>query len=94
VLLRGVVTGVAVAAFMSGVAYAQDQAAPQPDCEQQLIQTQALVQGQVDANALSEDEQEAIYQVLDNADALCEEGKSDEANATLAAVSKIIGGGQ
>jgi hypothetical protein len=93
-LLRGVVAGVAVAALIGGGAYAQDQEAATGDCDQQLIQTQALVQGKVDANTLSEDEQEAIYEILDNADALCADGKSDEANATLAAVSKMIGGSQ
>jgi len=88
------VTGVAVAALIGGGAFAQDQQPPPSDCDQQLIQTQALAQSQVDANELSEDQQEAVYEVLDNADALCMDGKSDEANATLAAVSKIIGGGQ
>jgi hypothetical protein len=86
------VTGVAAAAIIGGGAYAQDQKAPEPGCEQQLIATQALVQAKVEADALSEDEQEAIYEILDNADALCTDGKSDEANTTLAAVGKMIGG--
>jgi hypothetical protein len=90
-LLRHVVTGIAVAGFIGGGAYAQDQGAAGADCDHQLIQTQALVQSKVDSKALTEDQQEAIYEILDNADALCADGKSDEANATLGAVAKMIG---
>ena len=89
-MLRRVVTGAAVAGLIGGGAFAQEGA--NPDCEQQHIQTQALVQDKV--NALSEDQQEAIYEILDNADALCAEGKSDEANAALATANEMIAKGQ
>ena len=91
-MLRRVVTGAAVAGLIGGGAFAQEGA--NRDCEQQHIQTQALVQDKVDNNALSEDQQEAIYEILDNADALCAEGKSDEANAALATANEMIAKGQ
>jgi hypothetical protein len=50
------------------------------------------VQDKVDNNALSEDDQEKIYALMDEADALCTEGKSDEAIATLATVNKMVAG--
>ena len=84
----------AVAGLIGGAAYAQDKEAANRDCEQQLIRTQALVQGKVESDALSEAEQEAIYEILDNADALCAEGKSDEASETLATVNEMIAKGQ
>ena len=83
-----------VAGLIGGGAYAQDPEGANRECEQQLIRTQALVQGKVEADALSEAEQEAIYEILDNADALCAEGKSDEASKTLAKVNKMIAKGQ
>jgi len=93
-LLKRVVSAAAITGLISGAAYAQDEQAANPDCEQQLMATQALVQAKVEANALSEEKQEAIYEILDNADALCADGKSDEANEALAKVATMFAEGQ
>ena len=50
------------------------------------------MQDRVDNNALSEADQEKVYALLDEADALCTEGKADEASATLATVKKMVAG--
>jgi hypothetical protein len=95
-MLRRVVTGVAIACLMVGAAYAQNEPSeePAPDsaCAQQLTTAQEVVQDRVDNNALNEADQEKIYALLDEADALCDEGKSDEASATLATVNKMVAG--
>jgi hypothetical protein len=95
-MLRGVVIGVAIAGLIAGAAYAQDgeEAAPDSECAQQLTTAQEMVQDKVDANALSEADQEKVYALLDEADALCTEGKSQEASAALATVSQMVAKGQ
>jgi hypothetical protein len=94
-MLRRVVTGVAIACLMGGVAYAQEEEpVPDSECAQQLTTAQEAVQDKVDANALSEADQEKIYALLDEADALCTEGKSDEASATLGTVNQMVGKAQ
>lgn len=93
---RRVVTGVAIVYLMGGVAYAQGEQSEEPvpdsECAQQLTSAQEVVQDRVDNNALSEADQEKIYALLDEADALCTEGKADEASATLATVKKMVAG--
>jgi hypothetical protein len=82
---------------MASGAYAQDEEpAPAPDseCAQALTAAQETMQDKVDANALSEAEQEKIYALLDEADALCTEGKSQEASAALATANTMIAKGQ
>jgi hypothetical protein len=93
-MLRRLVTGVAVACLMGGAAYAQGEGEEPADseCAQQLTTAQEAVQDRVDNNALSEADQEKIYALMDEADALCTEGKSDEAMATLATVNKMVAG--
>jgi len=92
-MLRRLVTGVAIVCFMGGAAYAQQDEEPvDSECAQQLTAAQETVQDKVDNNALSEDDQEKIYALMDEADALCTEGKSDEAIATLATVNKMVAG--
>ena len=89
-MLRRVLIGVAIACLMGGAAYAQDEEPADSQCAQQLTTAQEVVQDKVDANALSEADQEKVYELLDQADALCTEGKSDEASATLAAVNQMV----
>jgi phosphoglycolate phosphatase-like HAD superfamily hydrolase len=92
-MLRRLVTGVAIVCLMGGAAYAQQDEEPvDSECAQQLTTAQETVQDKVDNNALSEDDQEKIYALMDEADALCTEGKSDEAIATLATVNKMVAG--
>jgi hypothetical protein len=94
-MLRRLVTGVAMVCLMGGAAYAQgegEEPAADSECAQQLTTAQETVQDRVDNNALSEDDQEKIYALMDEADALCTEGKSDEAMATLATVNKMVAG--
>jgi hypothetical protein len=94
-MLRRLVIGVAVACLMASSAYAQDEEpAPDSECAQALTAAQETMQDKVDANALSEAEQEKIYALLDEADALCTEGKSQEASAALATVNTMIAKGQ
>ena len=45
----------------------------------------------IESNALSEADAEKVYELLDQADALCTEGKFAEASATLATVNKMVG---
>ena len=95
---RRVVTGVAIVCLMGGLAYAQGEPSEEPvpdsECAQQLTSAQEVVQDRVDANALSEADQEKVYQLLDEADALCTEGKSQEASATLATINQMVAKGQ
>ena len=94
-MLRRVVIGVAIAGLMAPGAYAQDEEpAPDSECAQQLTTAQEVVQDKVDSNALSEADQEKIYALLDEADALCTEGKSQEASAALATVNTMVAKGQ
>jgi hypothetical protein len=75
-----------------GAAYAQGDEPVDSECAQQLTTAQETVQDRVDNNALSEADQEKIYALMDEADALCTEGKSDEAIATLSTVNKMVAG--
>ena len=73
----------------------QDEGAPADSaCAQQLAVVQEAVQDKVDANALNDADQQKVYELLDQADAACTEGKSDEAMTTLANVSKMVGKGK
>jgi hypothetical protein len=98
-MLRRVAIAAAVMCFMAGTAYAQDngmaqeEAVENSECAQQLTSAQEAVQDKIDANALSEEEAEKIYLLLDEADALCTEGNGAEASAKLAAVTKMVGKG-
>ena len=91
-MLRRLVTGVAIVCLMGGAAYAQGEEPVDSACAQQLTTAQEAVQDRVDNNALSEADQEKIYALMDEADALCTEGKSDEAIATLGTVNKMVAG--
>jgi hypothetical protein len=100
-MFRRVAIGVSIACLIGGAAYAQaqpdqqDEGAPaDSECAQQLAAVQEAVQDKVDANALSDADQQKIYELLDRADAACTEGKSDDAMATLASVSKMVGKGK
>ena len=94
-MLRCIVIGVAIAGIVGGTAYAQDEeAAADSECAQQLTIAQEVVQDRVDANALNEAVQEKVYQLLVEADALCTEGKSQEASATLATINQMVAKGQ
>lgn len=98
-MLRRVVIGAAVACLMGVSAYAQDDtngmaqedAMENSECAQQLTSAQEAVQDKIDANALSEEEAEKIYLLLDEADALCTEGNGAGASEKLAAVNKMVG---
>ncbi len=100
-MFRRVVIGAAVACLMGVSAYAQEEGAIEEglgqadaensECAQQLTSAQEAVQDKVDANALSEEQAEKIYMLLDEADALCTEGNGAEASEKLAAVNKIVG---
>lgn len=91
-MIRHAVLGAALLSLVSGAAYAQDEMpAGDNECNQQLTAAEEKVHDKVDANALSEADAEKVYLMLDEADALCTEGKIDEANATLANINKMIG---
>ena len=64
---------------MARLAYAQgDTNRLDSECAQQLHLGAEIVQDRVDNNALSEADQEKVYALMDEADALCTEGKSDK----------------
>jgi hypothetical protein len=90
-MLRRVVIGVAMACLMGGAAYAVDEEpAEDNECTAQLTSVEEVVQNKIDANALSDDETEKVNELLDEADALCTEGKFTEASATLATISGMV----
>ena len=90
-MLRRVVIGAAMACLMGGAAYAVDEEPVDNECTQQLTATEEAVQNKIDANALSDTDADKVNELLDEADALCTEGKFAEASATLATVSKMVG---
>ncbi|WP_431558890.1 hypothetical protein [Methyloceanibacter sp.] len=79
---------------MSTAAYAAEDTPKEPpvdmECIQQLIRAEKLVEGKVEAEALSEADQEKLYLLLDEADAFCTEGNAKQANKSLAAVRKMV----
>jgi soluble cytochrome b562 len=85
------VLGIALLCLLGGAAYAQETPEEDNECTRQLTAAEEKVHDKVDANALSEADAEKVYFMLDEADALCTEGKFDEANATLANINKMLG---
>ena len=90
-MLRRVVIGVAMVSLMGGAAYAVDEDAVDNECTAQLTSVEETVHDKIESNALSEADADKVNELLDEADALCTEGKFPEANATLATVSKMVG---
>ncbi|MBC8012555.1 MAG: hypothetical protein H7X74_00455 [Methyloceanibacter sp.] len=91
-MLRRVVIGVAIACLMGGAAYAVDEdAAGDNECTAQLTAVEETVHDKIESSALSEADAEKVNELLDEADALCTEGKFTEASAALATVSKMVG---
>jgi hypothetical protein len=88
-MLRRAVLGVAIVCLMGGAATAQDEV--DNECTTQLTAAEEAVHDKIEANALSEADAEKVNELLDEADALCTEGKFEEASATLADVNKMIG---
>jgi hypothetical protein len=93
-MLRRAVLGVAVLCLMGGAAYAQDETEGDNECTQQLTVAEETVHDKIEANALSEADAEKVNELLDEADALCTEGKFPEASATLATINKMVAAGQ
>jgi hypothetical protein len=89
-MLRRVVIGAAMACLLGGAAYAVDEGQVDNECTQQLTATEEVVQNKIDANALSDADAEKVNELLDEADALCTEGKFTEASATLATISGMV----
>jgi hypothetical protein len=87
-MLRGVVIGVAMACLMGGAAYAVDEEPADNACSDQVAATDEAVQSKVDS--MSEADAEKVNQLLDQADALCTEGKFQDASATLATINGMI----
>jgi hypothetical protein len=89
-MLRRVVIGVAMACLMGGAAYAVDEEPADNACSDQVAAADEAVQSKIDANALSEADAEKVNQLLDQADALCTEGKFQDATATLETVNSLV----
>jgi hypothetical protein len=89
-MLRRAVLGLALTCLMGGAAYAQDDAEVDNECTQQLTAVTEKVYDKVEANALSEADAEKVNELLDEADALCTEGKFAEAGATLATITQMV----
>jgi len=90
-MLRRAVLGVALICLVGGGAYAQDMSEEDNECTRQLTAAEEKVHDKIEANALSEADAEKVNLMLDEADALCTEGKFSEASATLANINKMIG---
>jgi hypothetical protein len=84
---RGIVTGACLMVLMGGAAHAADD---QIACEVKLRQAEAFVDHKIEQKLLSEGDVENINMLLDEADALCTEGKYAEAAKTLANVRKMV----
>ena len=82
-MLRRVVIGVAMLCLMGGTAYAIDEEPADNECSDQVASIDEAVQTKIDANALSDADQQKVNQLLDEADALCTEGKFEEASAKI-----------
>jgi len=61
------------------------------ECTEQLITVEETVHDKLEANTLSDADVDKVNELLDQADALCTEGKFAEATATLATVNKMVG---
>ena len=94
-MLRRVVIGAAMACLMGGVAYAVDEpAAADNECTAQLTAVEEVVHDKIESNAMSEADAEKVNELLDEADALCTEGKFADATATLATVNSLVAKGK
>jgi hypothetical protein len=89
-MLRCVVIGVAMVCLMGGAAYAVDEEPVDNECSDQVATTDEAVQTKIDSNALSDADAQKVNQLLDEADALCTEGKFQDASATLATINGMI----
>ena len=61
------------------------------ECIEQLIAAEDTLRDKLEANPLSEADVDNANELLDQADALCTDGKFAEATATLATVNKMVG---
>ena len=61
------------------------------ECIEQLIAAEDALRDKLEANTLSEADVDNVNELLDQADALCTDGKFAEATATLATVNKMVG---
>ena len=93
-MLRAAVLGAAIACLTAGGAYAQDETEGDNECTRQLSAVEETVHDKIEANVLSEADADKVNELLDQADALCEEGKFPEASATLATITKMVASGQ
>ena len=93
-MLRRAVLGVAMVCLIGGGASAQDETEGDNECTQQLTAAEETVHDKIEANALSEADAEKVNELLDQADALCTEGKFPEASATLDTINKMVAAGQ
>jgi hypothetical protein len=93
-MLRRAVIGVAMACLMGGTAYAVDEEPTDTACSDQVTAADEAIQSKIDANALSEDEADKLNRLLDEADALCTQGKFQEASAKLATVNGAMNNGK
>ncbi len=94
-MLRRAFIGVSLACLMGSAAYAVDEppAGQEGDdqCSQQLAATEADVQNKVEANALSDADNDKVNELLDQADAQCTEGDLAGATKTLGTVEAMLG---
>jgi hypothetical protein len=84
---KRIVIGACLVLLMGGAAYAADD---QAACEAKLSQAEKLVDDKIEAKLLSEGDVDQANMLLDEADALCTEGKDAEATKTLANVNKLV----
>ena len=88
---RRIVTGACLLLLMGGAATAADDQSGVDACNEELARVEGLFHDQIEgANPMSEAAVEKASMLLDDADALCTEGKVAEANKTLAAVAKLV----
>ena len=88
---RRIVTGTCFLLLMGGAAFAEDDQAGVDACTEELARVEGLFHDKIEgANPPSEATVEHASMLLDDADALCTEGKVAEATKTLAAVTKLV----
>jgi hypothetical protein len=94
-MLKRVVIGAALACLMGGAAYAVDETVEEgteadSQCEQQLAAAEEALATKHDAGQMSDEDYFKVNELLDQADAQCNEGNLKDATATLATVNSMI----
>ncbi|MGH6865731.1 MAG: hypothetical protein ACREDO_06095 [Methyloceanibacter sp.] len=88
-MLRRVAIGACLICLMGGAAQAVENS--EMECIENLANAEEAMHQKIEAQQISEADAEKLNELLDEADALCTEGKFKEATATLDKVTSVVG---